>query len=159
MGASELEAFLTHLAVERKVAASTQNQALNAILFLYRQVLGDLSLDLTVHAVRAKRRKRIPTVLTKVEVTKIIGCIASSHRLKTMLLYGSGLRLMECLRLRVKDIDFHQRQIIVRDGKGFNDRVIILPEKLISPLREHLKRVRYLHERDLVNGNGRVYLP
>jgi integron integrase len=159
MGASELETFLNHLAIERKVAASTQNQALNAILFLYRQVLGDSSLDLTVHAVRAKRRKRVPTVLTKEEVTKIIGCIAAPHRLKVMLLYGSGLRLMECLRLRVKDVDFHQRQIIVRDGKGFRDRVTILPERLVSPLCEHLKSVRYLHERDLVNGNGRVYLP
>jgi integron integrase len=159
MGAPELEAFLNHLAVERKVAASTQNQALNAILFLYRQVLGDTSLDLTVHAVRAKKRKRIPTVLSKEEVTKIIGCIAASHRLKVMLLYGSGLRLMECLQLRVKDIDFHQQQIIVRDGKGFKDRVTMLPEKLASPLCEHLNRIRYLHECDLVNGNGQVYLP
>jgi integron integrase len=159
MGAPEIEAFLTYLAIERKVAASTQNQALSALLFLYRYVLIDPSRDLTVNAVRAKRRKRLPTVLTKEEVGKVLGCMDGVQQLKANLLYGSGLRLMECLRLRVKDIDFQRRQILVRDSKGFKDRVTMLPDCVASSMRDHMRGVRLLHERDLAQGFGRVELP
>lgn len=138
MGAGELETFLNHLALDRRVAASTQNQALNAILFLYRQVLREDQLDLTVNAVRAKKRKRMPTVLNKIEVVKLLSCLRGTNKLRAQLLYGSGLRLMECLRLRVKDIDFHQRQITVREGKGFKDRATILPGQLKKCARKPL---------------------
>jgi len=117
MGSAEIEAFLTHLAVERQVAASTQNQALNALVFLYRQVLRK-DLDGPIQPVRAKRPKRLPTVLTKQEALTVIDHLSGTYQLMTMIFYGSGLRLMECLRLRVKDVDFAQRQIVVRDGKG-----------------------------------------
>ncbi len=159
MGARELEAFLNHLALDRRVAASTQNQALNAILFLYRQVLQDDQLDLTVNAVRAKKGKRLPTVLSKIEVARLISCLRGTNKLKAQLLYGSGLRLMECLRLRVKDIDFHQRQITVRDGKGFKDRVTILPSQLQDEISNHLQDVHLQHAQDLDRGYGKVYLP
>jgi integron integrase len=159
MGAAELEAFLNHLALDRRVAASTQNQALNAILFLYRQVLKDDQLDLTVNAVRAKKRKRMPTVLSKIEVNKLLSCLRGKDKLRAQLLYGSGLRLMECLRLRVKDIDFHQRQITVRDGKGFKDRVTILPDQLQNAIKNHLQDVHIQHAQDLDLGHGKVYLP
>jgi len=159
MGAPEIEAFLTYLAIERKVAASTQNQALSALLFLYRYVLIDPSRDLMVNAVRAKRRKRLPTVLTKEEVGKVLGCMAGVQQLKANLLYGSGLRLMECLRLRVKDINFHRRQILLRDSKGFKDRVTMLPDCVASSMRDHMRGVRLLHERDLAKGLGSVELP
>lgn len=159
MGAGELEAFLNHLALDRRVAASTQNQALNAILFLYRQVLMDNQLDLTVNAVRAKKRKRVPTVLSKIEVAKLFSCLRGTSKLRARLLYGSGLRLMECLRLRVKDFDFHQRQITVRDGKGFKDRVTILPDQLHHAIKSHLQDVQLQHAQDLDRGYGRVYLP
>jgi len=158
MGSAEIEAFLTYLAVDQHVAASTQNQALSALLFLYREVLRK-ELDLSINSVRAKKPKRLPTVLTKEEVRKVIGHLSGTHRLMVSLLYGSGLRLMECVRLRVKDIDFAQRQIIVRDGKGMEDRVTMLPESLIAPLQEHLQRVKRLHEEDLARGYGSVYLP
>lgn len=158
-GVSELEAFLNHLALDRRVAASTQNQALNAILFLYRKVLRDDQLDLTVNAVRAKRRKRMPTVLSKVELDKLLSCLRGKNKLRAQLLYGSGLRLMECLRLRVKDIDFHQRQITVRDGKGFKDRVTILPDQLHHAIKNHLQDVHIQHAQDLDRGYGKVYLP
>jgi integron integrase len=140
------------------VAASTQNQALNAILFLYREVL-KRPVDDEIHAVRAKRPKRLPTILTREEVQRVLDAMSGTHRLIAQLLYGSGLRLLEALRLRVKDLDFAQHQIVVRDGKGFKDRVTILPEILIEPLQEHLKRVKIIHERDLAQGYGRVYLP
>jgi len=159
MGAPDLEAYLTYLAVERKVAAATQNQALNAILFLYRVVLGDTDKDLSVTAVRARRIKRLPTVLGREEVRKVLECMAGTHQLMGKLLYGSGLRLMEGLRLRVKDIEFDQRQIVVRDGKGFKDRITVLPDALVGPLKHHLARVRRIHERDLANGHGQVHLP
>jgi len=158
MGAPEIEAFLTHLAVERRVAASTQNQALSAILFLYREVLG-IDLDLPLHAIRAKRPRRLPTVLTHDEALRVIAALSGTHQLMAKLLYGSGLRLMECVRLRVKDLDFDQHVIIVRDGKGAKDRVTILPDSLITPLREHLQRVRLIHQQDLRDGYGSVYLP
>ncbi len=158
MGASEIETFLTHLAVDLNVAASTQNQALNALLFLYREVLQQ-DLDLPIRAVRAKRPKRLPTVLTREEVHQVLTQLSGTHRLLAQLLYGSGLRLLECVRLRIKDIDFAQRQIIVRDGKGMQDRVTILPESLIEPLQEHLQCIKRLHQEDLKRGYGSVYLP
>ena len=158
MGISEIEAFLTHLAVEQNVAASTQNQALAALLFLYREVLRK-DLERPVDSVRAKRPQRLPTVLTPEEVFKVMGFLSGTHQLMAKLLYGSGLRLMECMRLRVKDVDFAQRQIIVRDGKGMKDRVTMLPEVLISSLQEHLRHVKLLHTSDLTTGYGSVYLP
>ncbi len=158
MGSAEIEAFLTHLAVERQVAASTQNQALNALVFLYRQVLRK-DLDGPIQPVRAKRPKRLPTVLTKQEALTVIDHLSGTYQLMTMIFYGSGLRLMECLRLRVKDVDFAQRQIVVRDGKGMKDRVTMLPEGVVQPLQEHLRYVKRLHEEDIEKGFGFVYLP
>jgi integron integrase len=157
MGAPEIEAFLTHLAVKENVAASTQNQAFSALLFLYREVLHqDLG---PVDALRAKRPRRLPTVLTKGETLRLIGCLSGTHQLMAKLLYGGGLRLMDCLRLRVKDLDFERRAIVVRDGKGGQDRVTVLPDSLIPALQEHLQRVKALHEHDLAQGYGAVYLP
>ncbi|NJM72249.1 MAG: integron integrase [Scytonema sp. RU_4_4] len=158
MGSAEIEAFLTHLAVEEKVAASTQNQALNAILFLYKEVLKQ-DLDLKVDAVRAKRSKYLPTVLTKEEVVKIIQQLSGVHQLLIKLLYGTGLRLTEGLSLRVKDVDFTQRQIIVRDTKGNESRVTMLPESIAEELNIHLQSVKILHQQDLQKGYGSVYLP
>ena len=158
MGTAEIEAFLTHLAVAQKVAASTQNQALSALLFLYREVLRS-PLDASIDAVRAKKPKRLPTVLTKDEALRVIGGLSGLQQLMAQLLFGSGLRLLECVRLRVKDVDFAQRQIIVRDGKGMEDRVTMLPGSLITPLQGHLTRVKRCHERDLAAGYGSVYLP
>jgi len=157
MGAAEVEAFLTHLAVKENVAASTQNQALSALLFLYREVLHqELG---PVDALRAKRPKRLPTVLTKEETLRLIGCLSGTHQLMAKLIYGSGIRLMECLRLHVKDLEFERRAIIVRDGKGAQDRVTVLPDSLIPLLQEHLQRVKALHQQDLARGFGSVYLP
>jgi len=157
MGAAEVEAFLTHLAVKENVAASTQNQALSALLFLYREVLHqELG---PVDALRAKRPKRLPTVLTQEETLRLIGCLSGTHQLMAKLIYGSGIRLMECLRLRVKDLEFERRAIIVRDGKGAQDRVTVLPDSLIPLLQEHLQRVKALHQQDLAQGFGSVYLP
>jgi integron integrase len=158
MGSQEIEAFLTHLAVGQKVAASTQNQALNALLFLYRHVLRQ-DLDLPIEAIRAKRPKRLPTVMTREEVQRVLAALSGTHQLISKVLYGSGLRLVECLRLRVKDVDFAQHQIIVRGGKGMLDRITILPDSLIKPLQEHLPRVPMLHQQDLADGYGAVYLP
>ena len=158
MGSAEIEAFLTHLAVKENVAASTQNQALSALLFLYREVLRQ-DLDGPIDSIRAKKPKRLPTVLTKDEVRRVIGELSGAHRLMAQLLYGSGLRLMECVRLRVKDIDFTQHLMIVRDGKGQEDRITMLPDSLIAPLQEHLQRVKRLHQEDLARGHGSVYLP
>jgi len=158
MGVPEIQAFLTHLAVDRKVAASTQNQALSALLFLYREVLKK-DLDGPIDALRASKPRRLPTVLTREEVRRVITQLSGTHQLMAKLLYGSGLRLTECLRLRVKDIDFAQRAIIVRDGKGQEDRVTILPDSVIAPLQEYLQRVKCLHEEDLAKGYGAVYLP
>jgi integron integrase len=157
MGATEIEQFLTHLALNENVAASTQNQALSAILFLYRDVLHqDLG---NINAVRAKKPKRLPVVLTRDEVQRILTHLSGEYRLMAQLLYGSGLRLIECIRLRVKDIDFAQGQIIVRDGKGGKDRVTMLPASIVQPLQEHLQRVKRLHDQDLARGCGTVHLP
>jgi integron integrase len=158
MGVAEIEAFLTHLAIDRRVAASTQNQALSALLFLYRQVL-DKDLERPVDFARARRPQHLPTVLTKVEVRRVIGFLSGTHQLMAKLLYGGGLRLMECVRLRVKDLDFAQHEIIVRDGKGMKDRVTTLPDAVIPFLQDHLQHVKRLYQDDLRTGYGRVYLP
>jgi len=157
MGNPEVEAFITHLATRRKVSASTQNQALSAIIFLYKEVLKQ-PLD-PVKAVRARKPKRIPTVLSKDEVLRVVNAMSGKHQLMAKLLYGSGLRLNECIRLRVKDIDFAQQCLTVRDGKGDKDRITILPESLLTPLEEHLRRVKQIHQKDLKDGFGAVYLP
>jgi integron integrase len=157
MGGAEVEAFLTHLAVERHVSASTQNQAFSALLFLYRNVLNqDLG---ALDAVRAKRSNYLPTVLTKGEVRSVLENISGVHGLVIRVLYGSGLRLREGLSLRIKDIDFAQRQIVARDTKGNESRVTMLPDSLIEPLQEHLRKVKRLHQLDLDQGYGSVYLP
>lgn len=159
MGAVEIEAFLTHLAVHENVAAATQNQAFNAILFLYRQVL-DISFEgEKINAIRAHKKRNLPVVLTKDEVKKIITLMTGSSQLMAKILYGSGLRLMECLRLRVHDLDFEMNELTVRDGKGAKDRITLFPELIQPPLTEHLKRVKILHHQDLEAGYGNVYLP
>ncbi len=157
MGTPEVKTFLSYLALERKVAASTQNQALSALLFLYREVLNQPLTDIDV--VRAKQPSHLPTVLTKSEAARVLAALAGTSQLMAKLLYGSGLRAMECLRLRVKDLDFDQHQIIVRDGKGEKDRVTMLPASLSGPLRDHLQRVQQIHQHDLAAGFGAVYLP
>lgn len=158
MGKAEVEAFLSHLAVDRHVAAATQNQAKSAILFLYKEVLGT-ELDWLDGVEQAKAPKRLPVVLTVAEVQSVLNHAPEPYALMLRLLYGCGLRLMECVRLRVKDVDFGMGQIIVRDGKGMKDRVTMLPEQLKAPLRLHLARIKALHEQDLAAGRGEVYLP
>jgi integron integrase len=158
MGRMEAEAFLTDLALRRKVAASTQNQALCAILFLYKQVLHlDVLKDLD--AVRAKRPLRLPVVLSFEEVMEILDAMSGVFQLITKILYGCGLRGIEAVRLRVNDIDFALNQIMVRDGKGRKDRVTLLPNDVKCPIDAHLKQVKRLHEKDLQNGFGSVFLP
>jgi integron integrase len=158
MGAPEIETFITQLAVERRVAVSTQNQALSAILFLYRQVLKK-EIETPPALARPGRPKRLPTVLTPAEAARVIAQMKGVTKIMAKLLYGSGLRLMECVRLRVKDIDFDHRQVIVRDGKGENDRSTVLPESLIAELKVHLQDVKALHEKDLREGYGETHLP
>jgi integron integrase len=158
MGSIEIEAFLSHLAVNEKVAASTQNQALCALLFLYRHVL-KLESPLTFDAVRAKRSNYLPTVLTKEEAISVIGNLSGVHQILIQLLYGCGLRLHEALQLRVKDLDFAQRQIVLRDTKGMDSRVTMLPAKLLERLQDHLLLVKSMHRQDLEKGYGSVYLP
>ena len=153
MGASEVEAFLTSLAVERKVSASTQNQALSAILFLYREVL-KIELPWLDNVVKAKRPQRMPVVLTRDEVQAVLARLDGASGLILRLAYGTGMRILETARLRVKDIDFARNEVMVRDGKGFKDRVTMLPSSLTLPLREHLVRVRALHARDIEAGFG-----
>ncbi|MBA2733992.1 MAG: integron integrase [Acidobacteria bacterium] len=150
--------WLSNLANERNVAASTQNQALSAILFLYREVL-NVSLDWIDNIARAKKPARLPVVFTKDEVEAVLSRLKDTFWLMASLLYGSGLRLMECVRLRVKDVDFQQHQIIVREGKGGRDRITILPGLLDEPFARHLSRVKRLHEQDVQAGYGSVYLP
>lgn len=158
MGAEEITAFLSDLAVRKHVARSTQNQALAALLFLYRDVL-QITLPWLDDVQRAKTPQRLPVVLTRQEVRSLLAQLEGTHWLMTALIYGAGLRLMECLRLRVKDIELHYRQLIIRDAKGQKDRVTILPQNLLEPVREHLVRVQALHQSDLAEGYGRVYLP
>ena len=158
MGAAEVSAFLNWLATERDVAAATQNQALSALLFLYGVVLG-IELPWLGELVRAQRPVRLPTVLSEGEVRRLLDCVPESASLMVRLLYGAGLRQIECLSLRVKDVDFAYRQILVRDGKGAKDRVTMLPENLVQALQRHLGKVRLLHGRDLKDGFGEVRLP
>ena len=158
MGEGHIRDFLTHLAVEGKVTASTQNQALSAILFLYQEVLKE-NIGWVENVERAKRPIRMPVVFTQEEAARILAQMTGTTRLMANLLYGTGMRLMECVRLRVKDIDFGYSQITVRDGKGQKDRVTMLPPVLHDPLRRHLTRVKALHEDDLAEGFGTVYLP
>ena len=158
MSEPEIVEFLTHLATQRNVAASTQNQALSALLFLYQQFLGR-NLGPLDGALRASRPPRLPLVLTREEVRAVLAHVRPPYRLMAELLYGSGLRLLECLRMRVKDIDFGYSRIIVRDGKGAKDRVTLLPGRLRAPLKEHLAHAKAVHERDLALGFGSVYLP
>ena len=158
LGGAAVEAFLTDLAVNRKVSASTQNQALAAILFLYHKVY-DINIGWMDGVVRAKASEHIPVVLTREEVARVLGLMNGPESLVCSLLYGSGMRLTECLQLRVKDLDFDYKQVLVRDGKGRKDRVTILPERLIAPLREQLERVRALFESDRVAGRAGVSVP
>lgn len=158
MGKAEIEAFLTHLARDQNYAASTQNQALSALLFLYRYVIGQ-PLEFDLDPVRAKRPKRLPTVLSKSEVHQVLTCMTGTNQLMTKLLYGGGLRLSECVRLRVKDLDFDQRKLVLRDAKGARDRATILAESLTEPLQHHLLRVKHIHQADLQNNLGAVYMP
>jgi len=158
MGASEISRFLTSLAVDRKVAASTQNQALSALLFMYRAVL-DIDVPWMDDLVRARRPERLPVVLTRDEVRAVLQRLTGPTRLMAYLLYGAGLRLLECCRLRVQDVDFGARQIVVRAGKGDKDRVTVLPAAVTDHLAGHLTRTREQHSRDLVTGAGCVELP
>ena len=158
MGAAEVEAFLSHLAVERHVSASTQNQAKAALLYLYKQVL-EIALPWLNEVVQAKRPKRLPVVLTPTEVRELLLHMDGTTGLIAQLLYGTGMRLLEALRLRVKDVEFARREIVVREGKGNKDRVTVLPENLMAPLQAQLQKARVLHEKDLAAGLGRVYLP
>ena len=158
MGAVEVEAFLTYLAVEGHVAAATQNQALSALLFLYREVLG-VNLPWLENVVRVKRPARLPVVLTRREVAAVLDRMQGTHGLMARLLYGTGMRLMECVRLRVKDVDFERAEILIRDGKGCKDRVTMLPQALSAPLQAHLQTRRRLYDDDFAKGMSGVYLP
>ena len=158
VGAEEVTAFLNHLAGERNVAAATQNQALSALLFLYREVLGR-PLPWLDELDRAKRPARMPTVLTQGEVRRLLAAMCGTKWLMASLMYGAGLRVTECLKLRVKDVDFGYRQILVRDGKGAKDRVTMLPQSTIEPLRKQLAYAKALHEADVGSGHAEVELP
>ncbi len=158
MGAVEINQFLTHLAVAGHVAASTQNQAFSAILFLYQKVM-EADPGVIAGAIRAQRPKRLPVVMTRDEVRAVLGQMDGTNRLIGLLLYGSGVRLLECLRVRVKDLDFTLNQFTVREGKGDKDRRTMLPASMHRELTEHLQRVRLLHEDDVRKGFGEVYLP
>ncbi|MBI4664403.1 MAG: integron integrase [Verrucomicrobia bacterium] len=156
-GGSDVKRFLEHLAVEGKVSASTQNQALNALVFFFREGLGR-ELEQLGTFERAKRSKRLPVVLTVAEVRQVLNRMSGAYALMTKLLYGSGLRLMECVRLRVKDLDFGAHQIVVRSGKGDKDRVTFLPEGLVAELTDHLRQVRRWFEEDCAKGHGGVWM-
>jgi integron integrase len=158
MGAKEVESFLTHLATAGGVSAATQNQALSALLFLYREILA-VNLPWLDNVIRAKKPQRLPVVLSKNEVGKILARMDGTYALMAQLLYGTGMRLMECCRLRVKDIDFERREILIRDGKGAKDRVTMLPESLIQLLQQQLAKRRQLYEDDLAKGMAEVFLP
>ena len=158
MGKKEIEAFLSHLAVQQKVAASTQRQALNAIVFLYKKVL-DIPVDEKLEPVRAKRHPRPPVVMAQSEVANVLGHMQGLHLLMAKLLYGSGLRLMECVRLRVRDLDFERKLIYVRAAKGGKDRITLFPESLHPLMKSQVEAVEKLHQEDLAHGYGEVYLP
>lgn len=158
MGAPELEAFLTNLAVAGNVAAATQNQALSALLFMYKEVLG-IDLPWLDNVTRAKRPQRLPVVMTREEVHAVLDRMEGVYGLMTRLLYGTGMRLMECVRLRVKDVDFARGEILIRDGKGAKDRVTMLPQSLVLPLQAHLQQRRALFDDDIRAGKVSVYMP
>jgi len=158
MGATEVTAFLNYLASDRQVSASTQNQALAALLFLYKEVLG-IQLPWLDGLVRVKRPQRLPTVLTRDEVRRVLDHLKGTHWLLLSLLYGAGLRQNECLSLRVKDVDFEGRKLLVRDAKGAKDRVTVLPQRLAAPLAAHIAKVKTLHMADLAKGFGEAPLP
>jgi integron integrase len=158
LGARDIESFLTHLAVAGKVSASTQNLAKSSLLFLYREVL-EIQLPWLENVTQAKAPKRLPVVLTVSEVQSVLSRLTGTHALIASLLYGGGMRLMEAVRLRVKDVDFARHEILVREGKGFKDRVTMLPEAIVAPLKAHLVKVKALHKEDLAQGYGEVYLP
>ena len=158
MGKNEVERFLSHLAEKKNVAAATQKQALNALIFLYNKVL-DIDLGDGIAPTRSKRRMNLPTVLTQDEVSKILANMSGKHRLMAQLLYGCGLRLMECVRLRVKDVDFGQGKIFVRNAKWEKDRTVNLPESIRSQLKNQINAVILLHKDDLKEGFGEVYMP
>ncbi len=148
MAIPEIEAFLTHLVMDLNVSPSTQNQAFNALLFLYNNVM-QIELDGKIDALRSKKPTLLPVVMTPEEVDRLLSCLNGDNRLFCEILYGSGLRVIEGLRLRVKDIDFDMKQVLVRNGKGRKDRVTMLPEKIIPALKKHLSYVKTLHENDL----------
>ena len=158
LGSADIERFLSDLVSRQKVAAATQKQALNALVFLYHKVL-HLPLKDQIAPVRSKKAPRLPTVLTQDEVKLLLSQMSGTHALMARLLYGAGLRLLECLRLRIQDVDFGQRQLFIRDGKGGKDRVSLLPQGLTADLQAHIERVIQLHQKDLAEGFGRVYLP
>ncbi len=157
-GERKIEAFLTHLAVDERVASATQNQAMNALVFLYKRVL-QLPLNETINAVRADRKMNVPVVLTREEVVKVISLLEGVPQLIVKLLYGSGLRIMEAVRLRIKDVDFQMKQVTVRSGKGDKDRVTTLPASVIPLLENHLAKIKVMHDQDIAQGHGEVYLP
>lgn len=159
MGTVELNQFITHLVVDRKVSASTQNQAISSILFLYRNVLKTELNETDINFVRPKKGKRVPTVLSKRESNAVIAQLSGAYKLMTQIMYGSGLRLMECVRLRVKDVDFENQHLTVYDGKGGDDRLTLLPALIVAPLREQLSYVKALHHKDLAAGFGSVSMP
>jgi len=158
LGKNEIESYLSYLVSKQNVSSSTQRLALNAIVFLYKRVLG-LNVPQELSPLRSKRSPRPPTVCTKTEITSLLSNINGTHSLMAQLLYGSGLRLMECIRLRIKDIDFGQQQIYVRDGKGNKDRTTLLPSIINKRLITHIGKVKHLHDKDLAEGFGNVYLP
>ena len=158
MGELEVEAFLTWLAVEKHVSKSTQNQAFNALIFLYREVL-KRPLEGRIDAVRSSKKQRLPIVMSKEETQRVLSGMSGTTQLMAKLLYGSGLRLMECIRLRIKDIDFEINEIRVHSGKGDKDRLVPLPKSIKPALKTHLERVKLIHENDLSKGYGEVYLP
>lgn len=158
LGAKDVERYLSYLATEGKVSVSTQKQALNALVFLYREVL-DRSLDGKITPVRSKRQQRVPTVLTQAEVQRLLAVMTGKNALMAKLLYGGGLRLLECIRLRVQDVDFGQGLIFVRGGKGGKDRTTLLPKGVEEELRRQVEVVRVLHQKELEEGFGEVYIP
>jgi integron integrase len=158
MAEADINRFLTHLAVTEKISASTQNQALAALLFLYRQVIGREVGDLG-EVIRARKPERLPVVMAREEVKAVLANLTGDKWLIAAIMYGAGLRLMECLRLRVQDIDFSRNEILVRDGKGAKDRITMLPESVKTPLQGHLTKVKAVHQQDVADGWGRVQLP
>ncbi len=158
MGEKEIEAFLAYLVMNLNVSSSTQNQAFNALIFLYKNVI-NMELFGKINAPRAKKKQQVPTVMTHEEAINVIYAMNGIYQIMAKVMYGTGLRVIECVRLRVKDIDFELMQIIVRDGKGGKDRITMFPEAIVEAVREHLNYVKKLHVNDLSNGFGRVYLP